>query len=105
MPNVDFNGQGHVVIDAHLFRGSSGSPVFVAWDRKYSLLGVVSEGMRFYSELEEIPINMPPVGVEQMAGLGIVIKQRHVQELIDHTVQEIVRIQGTSSSFLAKYQC
>ena len=58
MPNVDFNGQGHVVIDAHLFPGSSGSPVFVAWDRKYSLLGVVSKGMRFYSELEEIPIRI-----------------------------------------------
>ena len=97
IPNVDFNGQGQVVIDAHLFRGSSGSPVFVSWDNEYSLLGVVSKGMRYYSELESIPINMPPaeveemVGVEQMVGLGIVVKQRHVKELIEHTVTEYIQ--------------
>ena len=97
IPNVDFNGKGQVVIDAHLFPGSSGSPVFVDWAGKYSLLGVISRGVRRYSELEEIPINMPPVGVEQMVGLGIVVKQRHVQELIDYTVQEYIRIKSSSS--------
>lgn len=45
MPDVDFNGRGQVVIDAQIFPGSSGSPVFVAWDGKYSLLGVVSQTM------------------------------------------------------------
>ena len=97
MPSVDFNGKGQVVIDAHLFHGSSGSPVFVSWDNRYSLLGVVSGGMRYYSEIEPIPINMPPVGVEQMAGLGIVEKQRHVQELIDYTVGEYIRRKSSSS--------
>ena len=35
MPDIDFRGQGHVVIDAQVFGGSSGSPVFVDWDGKY----------------------------------------------------------------------
>ncbi|MYB00323.1 trypsin-like peptidase domain-containing protein [Candidatus Poribacteria bacterium] len=41
MPEVDFNGKGQIVIDAQIFHGSSGSPVFVDWDNEYSLLGVV----------------------------------------------------------------
>ena len=35
MPDIDFRGLGNIVIDAQVFGGSSGSPVFVAWDGKY----------------------------------------------------------------------
>ena len=95
MPNVDFNGKGHIVIDAQIFYGSSGSPVFVPWDRKYSLLGVVSQTMWRSSGLEILSTNMsqnlPKYGVREIVGLGIVVKQRHVQELINYTVQEFVR--------------
>ena len=91
MPNVDFNGKGHIVIDAQIFPGSSGSPVFVSWDGKYSLLGVVSQTMIRHSQLQTLPANMPQVGVEQILGLGIVIKQRHVQELIDYVVNEYIQ--------------
>jgi hypothetical protein len=97
VPNVDFQGKGEIVIDAHIFPGSSGSPVFVAWEGKYSLLGVVSEGVRGYSKLQSMPTKVPPVGVEQMIGLGIVVKQRHVQELIDYTVEEYIRRKSLSS--------
>ena len=97
MPNVDFNGKGQIVIDAQIFPGSSGSPVFVAWDNKYSLLGVVSDTMFRDSRLEILQTNMPPVGVKQILGLGIVVKQKHVQELINYAVNEFVRrtSQGT----------
>lgn len=91
IPNVDFNGKGQIIIDAQIFPGSSGSPVFVAWNNQYSLLGVVSDTMLRDSQLEILQTNMPPVGVKQILGLGIVAKQRHVQELIDHTVKEVVR--------------
>lgn len=91
MPNVDFNGKGQIIIDAQIFPGSSGSPVFVAWDNKYSLLGVVSDTMIRDSQLEILQTNMPPVGVKQILGLGIVVKQRHVQELIDYTIKEFIR--------------
>ena len=91
MPNIDFNGRGQIVIDAQIFPGSSGSPVFVAWDGRYSLLGVVSQTMIRHSQLQTLPVNMPLVGIEQMLGLGIVVKQRHVQELINYAVNEFVR--------------
>ena len=36
-PSLDFNGRGEIVIDAQVFAGSSGSPVFVDWDETYKL--------------------------------------------------------------------
>ena len=79
MPNIDFRGTGNVVIDALVFGGSSGSPGFVAWDGKYSLLGVISATKE----------GVTPSGFPAVLGLGLVIKQRHVQELIDHAVNRV----------------
>ena len=79
MPNIDFRGTGNVVIDALVFGGSSGSPVFVDWDGKYSLLGVISATKE----------GVTPSGFPAVLGLGLVIKQRHVQELIDHAVNRV----------------
>ena len=98
VPSVDFKGKGEIVIDAQIFPGSSGSPVFVACEGKYWLLGVVSKTVSFPSELQILPTNMPQIGIEQLLGLGLVVKQEYVQELIDHTVEEIVRKRSTSPS-------
>lgn len=87
LPSVDFNGKGQIVIDAQVFQGSSGSPVFVAYDGRYYLLGVITETMIRHSMLQTIPSNLAAIGVQQILGLGIAIKQRHVRELIDHAVQ------------------
>ena len=97
MPNVDFNGRGQIVIDAQIFPGSSGSPVFVAWNDWYSLLGVISETVCVQSELQILPTNMPRVGVQQVLGLGLVVKQKHVRELINYTVKEFIRRTPPSS--------
>ena len=78
MPNIDFRGSGVVVIEAQVFQGSSGSPVFVDWNDKYRLLGVLSAMPRE---------GRTPSGFPALLGLGIVIKQRYVQELIDHAVE------------------
>lgn len=90
VPEVDFNGRGQIVIDAQVFQGSSGSPVFVADGVNYTLLGVVSETMIRHSQLQTLPANLPSFGVEQILGLGIVVKQRHIQELIDSTVRKFI---------------
>ena len=66
MPNVDFNGRGQIIIDAQIFPGSSGSPVFVAWDGKYSLLGVVSRTMLRDSKLQILQVNTPQLGVKEI---------------------------------------
>ena len=97
VPDVDFNGKGEIVIDAQIFPGSSGSPVFVSQGNQYLLLGVLSEAVTVDSELQILPMNMPRVGVEQVLGLGIVVKQRHVRELIDHAVKEHIRRTSLSS--------
>ena len=79
MPDIDFRGQGNLVVDAQVFGGSSGSPAFVAWGGKYRLLGVISATRE----------GRTPSGFPAVLGLGLVIKQRHVQELIDHTVGKV----------------
>ncbi len=91
VPEIDFNGKGQFVIDAQVFQGSSGSPVFVSIDNKAVLLGVVSETMIRNSKLQTLPSALPDVGVQQILGLGIVIKQRHVIELIEHAVSEFIK--------------
>ena len=87
MPDIDFNGKGELVIDAQVFPGSSGSPVFVLWDGRHRLLGVISKTM-----LRNAANTASPQTVDQILGLGIVIKQRHIRELIDYTKSEIIRI-------------
>ena len=95
-PGVDFNGQGHIVIDAQVFQGSSGSPVFVVQGSDWSLLGVVSQTMIRQSRLQTLEVNLPEVGVEQILGLGLIVKQKYVQELIDFALPEIIRRNTTS---------
>lgn len=92
MPSVDFNGKGQIVLDAQIFQGSSGSPVFTVVDGEYILLGVVSETMIRHERLQTMPVNLPQVGVQQILGLGLVVKQRHVKELIDHAVEQFARL-------------
>ena len=79
LPDIDFEGKGIVVIDAQVFAGSSGSPVFVDWDNQYRLLVVISETVEGFT-----PSKFPAV-----LGLGLVIKQRHVKELVEYAVKKI----------------
>ena len=81
MANIDFNGKGHIAIDAQIFAGSSGSPVFVDWDYKYRLIGVISGTME----------GKLPSGEPALLGIGIIVKQRHVQELVDQVVRDAKR--------------
>ena len=101
MPDVDFNGKGHIVIDAQIFQGSSGSPVFVSQNGKYLLLGVVSDTIVREARLEILPTNMSQnlskYGVKEGLGLGIVVKQRHIRELIDYAVNEHIRRMSPNS--------
>jgi hypothetical protein len=91
LPDIDFNGRGQVVIDAQVFQGSSGSPVFVADGNTYTLLGLVSETMIRHSQLQTLPTTMSVLGIEQILGLGIVIKQKYIKELIDNTINKFIQ--------------
>ena len=87
MPNIDFNGKGQIAIDAQVFTGSSGSPVFVDWDGKYRLIGVIADTME----------GRTPSGAPAVLGIGILVKQRHVQELIDHAVNQVKQAWGITT--------
>lgn len=82
LPTVDFNGLKQIVIDAQVFPGSSGSPVFVVSNGRYKLLGVVTETMIKNEELKAIQVDFK-YGIQQTIGLGIVLKTELVMELLD----------------------
>lgn len=95
-PDVDFNGSPVFLIDASVFPGSSGSPVFTVGDRDIGgtpalkLLGIVAavytqptEGTIVWRPIS-IPTNQAIVPtIDQMIDLGVVYKVRCIREAID----------------------
>jgi hypothetical protein len=85
-PNIDFNGKKQFLIDAHVFHGSSGSPVFAATGGEFKIAGVISRTMIKNSILQAIPITTAQ-GIRQVIGLGIVLKAALLKELLNHAAQ------------------
>lgn len=88
IPKVDFEGRREFLIDAQVFPGSSGSPVFTALGGKFRLVGVVSQTMIKNEKLQVVP-TAQALGVTQTLGLGIVLKSTLLRELLDAATQEI----------------
>lgn len=84
VPHQLFGGKEDFLVDAGVFPGSSGSPVYTvvstAQGPKFKLAGVIYRSYHASNEAGE--------PTEQL-GLGIAMKQHRVQELIDHVSQEI----------------
>lgn len=83
IPKIDFNGNKQFVIDAQVFPGSSGSPVFVPIDGQFRFCGVIAQTMIKNEMLQSIPASVA-YGIQQTIGLGLVIKSELVKELIDY---------------------
>lgn len=94
-PQYDFNGQPEFVIDAQVFPGSSGSPVYidltfenfkngqiVVGQRKLKLLGIVAMTMIRNNTLQAIPAGTNYI-MQEVLGLGIVFKSTAIKELVD----------------------
>lgn len=94
-PRCDFNGDPVFIIDAQVFPGSSGSPVYidltfenmknghiVIGQRALKLLGIVSATMIRNNQLKSIDTATRLVA-EEVLGLGIVYKATAIKELID----------------------
>ena len=88
MPNIDFNAKQQFIIDAQVFPGSSGSPVFTLIGNKFKLIGVIAETMIKNEKLQVMP-TQTAFGVQQFLGLGIVIKVNLINELIDYVLEKI----------------
>lgn len=94
-PKYDFNGKPVFIIDAQVFPGSSGSPVYidltyenmkngqiVVGKRNIKLLGIVSATMVRNNQLRAIQTATNFV-TQEVLGLGIVFKATAIKELID----------------------
>jgi hypothetical protein len=89
IPKIDFNGKKQFIIDAQVFPGSSGSPVFVEIDDHFVFCGIIVETMIKNELLRAVPVSFN-VGVQQMLGLGVVIKSTLIEELINEVEKNIV---------------
>jgi S1-C subfamily serine protease len=109
---LDFNGQPVFLIDASVFPGSSGSPVFTyaeTWTGEMAdlrLLGILAAVFQTTSEGELVEMPAPTqkqlrVETQQMVDLGIVFKGRVIREAIMASFAkketELRRFQGLSS--------
>lgn len=101
-PNIDFEGKPIFIVDASIFPGSSGSPVFICNTGSYTKKGVndIFLGSRLMLmgiiasvfvkqdenqlEIVSIPVkDIPIVRTTQMIDLGIVYKSRCIVEVIE----------------------
>lgn len=88
IPKVNFNNRQQLIIDAQVFPGSSGSPVFTTLGANYKLLGIVTQTMVRNQQLQSVPANMA-LGIQEVIGLGIVLKATLIKELIDVACENI----------------
>lgn len=92
LPTIDFNNQGHLVIDAQVFPGSSGSPVYTADpEGTTQLLGVVQSAIQTVRAGNIDKIELP-------IGLGLIVNQQRVRELIAHATQQIARVYAVAAA-------
>jgi hypothetical protein len=105
---VDYDGEPKFLIDASVFPGSSGSPVFVAnfghftnrdgrlmLGTRFLFVGVISEVAvrteQYRIDFEPIPTHkVPIVRMSQLLNLGIVYKASTVLE----TIQDLLKARG-----------
>jgi len=101
IPQVDFNSERNFLIDAQVFPGSSGSPVFTQIGDRYKLVGVVAQTMIRYGRVQPVPISSR-LKAEGILGIGIVIKSPLVKELIDLARREVEDTIRASRTFVTK---
>ena len=104
-PSIDYENRPVFLIDASVFPGSSGSPVFLynvgSWreregpvlgSQRIIFLGVLASVLYREAdgslEFREIPTNIEPViKTREMIDLGVVYKARTVQETLEHCLR------------------
>lgn len=83
LPRFPFDGRPEFVVDAQAFPGSSGSPVFAAFGDEAQLVGVLAETATRMSPVQGPPTILGPFTVDEVVGLGIVIRATEIPALLD----------------------
>ena len=99
-PKVDYNGEQQFIIDAQVFPGSSGSPVFLnikeaqfnrgqivfgGKEPPYLFVGVISATMIRNNVVNFVPTQLVP-STQEVIGLGLVFKSTALADLINTVV-------------------
>lgn len=88
IPSIDFNGSRQILVDAQVFPGSSGSPVFVPVVGKYKLLGIISDGVHKSLDFVEVKKttegNKEKISIpREWIGLGLLFTNETIKEVYD----------------------
>ncbi len=88
IPSVNFNGKPQILLDAQVFPGSSGSPVFANVNGRYMLLGLISSGLAKnldFMKLESTSNSSSPSPLipKEWIGLGLLFTSETVKTVYD----------------------
>jgi hypothetical protein len=86
IPSVDFNGEPRILLDAQVFPGSSGSPVFASINGRYKLLGIVSDaifrGLNFIEVEKSTDTKVEKISLPtEFMGLGLLFTSETIREV------------------------
>jgi hypothetical protein len=101
-PKIDFEKKKVFLVDANVFQGSSGSPVFARIDDKVKLLGIVSES--YVSRQPQLITDFPgtaQIEFSENVGLAVVIKSCVLPEIFEAVKKERSRrlqLEGSDQS-------
>lgn len=91
IPKVDFEGKPLVIVDAQVFQGSSGSPVFAVLGNSWKFIGVICQTMLKNQKIEIIDTAKAAI-TQEVIGIGVMIKSTHVMELIKKAKMDLDKI-------------
>ena len=93
LPKVDFEKDPVFLVDAPVFPGSSGSPVFAVLGGYYKLIGVVTQTMIKHQKLEMVEkAKERQLVAPQTIGIGLAYKSTCVKQLIDYATDRLNRL-------------
>lgn len=95
MPKVDFEGRPEFLIDAHVYPGSSGSPVFVVLDNRYQFAGILGRSFTRKVPVESIPV-ADRQAITDHIGLGLVYKPKAVLGVVEEAARRARAVQGNA---------
>lgn len=103
IPKVDFEGKPQVLVDAQVFQGSSGSPVFATLGGAWKFIGVIFQAMVRNQEVQIIETAQQVV-TQEMLGIGMIIKSTEVSKLINKAKDDLDSINCQKNSEKANFE-
>lgn len=88
IPKVDYENKPYLLVDAQVFQGSSGSPVFTLIDNTWKFIGVVFQAMVRNQKVQIVDTAKQAI-TQDMLGIGLVVKSTSLLDLINKTKEKL----------------